>query len=748
MNNKYSTQIIFILFIAAVLFTSEVSAQVTMGSNQSANPGALLDLKENIPNANNTTSTRGLGLPRVKLTNKDNLYPMFETTPGSGVANDQYTSALKPTEDKVHTGLVVYNLNKCDGFGPGTYVWVGTEWQPLAKVNVIQTPAISITTPSDAEKVDDNTYLIHLPSGRDLRTFPTDNKFSLVLNWTDPANGNLTIPIPGGISTLPAATATTPGSDEGLKFITNPPSGWTTPAITASPVTFNYEIKDMLDIITSDIAEASYPFRSRETAVTFNVPANECYPAKQITVRLNQTNYRLAILRSDWVFNNISYRIRSKTPLFSGPKIHYYRFLITDASEYDSFFFIEESNAQWKSSYTTTSSGIVSSINVPATGGVDIIDGTSPTEYYRWPGYIASATTTATRYKEAGVLTYTDAATVPRFPPAEIHIIQCRSYIYEETGIYNAGRDATGTNTTGWDNKVARHEDQNGNTFLSAVFGTAGRWMTTNLAATTYDTGSPLAGITLTAFTEKQLGEHYSGRKEYAYPQTNKQLTNIGDAIQWGDRPADWRWEEGIYYNWYAATGRDYDYLNTTNEGNTDQSQVQGICPNGWHIPSDKEWGELEKVIHANMGSYSTYDNVDLTSFGSPAWNTAWDNTSSVFRGDPIEDSNVGHGGAMKSTCPPKGGAFGYFMASRGYSSEPYLGGFNAILVGRMVGDEYGTQTSIITQDGRAWNVEYWTNSQSASLSAWFRGFEVREGGVDRSTWDKTRLMSIRCKKN
>jgi uncharacterized protein (TIGR02145 family) len=35
----------------------------------------------------------------------------------------------------------------------------------------------------------------------------------------------------------------------------------------------------------------------------------------------------------------------------------------------------------------------------------------------------------------------------------------------------------------------------------------------------------------------------------------------------------------GLLYNWYAAV------------------DSQGICPEGWHVPSDQEWMELEKHL-------------------------------------------------------------------------------------------------------------------------------------------------------
>ena len=42
----------------------------------------------------------------------------------------------------------------------------------------------------------------------------------------------------------------------------------------------------------------------------------------------------------------------------------------------------------------------------------------------------------------------------------------------------------------------------------------------------------------------------------------------------------------GVLYNWTAAMG---DATGSV----VDPSGVQGICPDGWHLPSDDEWFEL-----------------------------------------------------------------------------------------------------------------------------------------------------------
>jgi hypothetical protein len=74
-----------------------VSAQVTIGSTETPEEGALLQLKEKTGIAGDAdNATKGLAFPRVALSHKNDLRPMF----ASGATGVQKLS---------HTGLVVFN---------------------------------------------------------------------------------------------------------------------------------------------------------------------------------------------------------------------------------------------------------------------------------------------------------------------------------------------------------------------------------------------------------------------------------------------------------------------------------------------------------------------------------------------------------------------------------------------------------------------------------------------------------------
>lgn len=102
--------------VISLTFSTSLMAQVTIGSNLSTNNGSLLDMKEYASDATNTNATKGMMLPRVKLERPKQLlgYPDETSAPAS--------------ENTLHAGLTVYNVNRNSYFCPGVYTWNGKEW--------------------------------------------------------------------------------------------------------------------------------------------------------------------------------------------------------------------------------------------------------------------------------------------------------------------------------------------------------------------------------------------------------------------------------------------------------------------------------------------------------------------------------------------------------------------------------------------------------------------------------------------
>lgn len=152
--NHFKTAILII----ALTFAGNmcvVNAQATIGSGERPNKGALLDLKET--NADDS-STKGFILPRVKLTDLNNLFPMFESD-----GNEGYIDAEKAVEDKLHTGLIVFNTNSDFPFFVDVYVWMGDKWYRLPRL--MQVPAGGWYRPIN-ELYFTNTAFAALSDGR------------------------------------------------------------------------------------------------------------------------------------------------------------------------------------------------------------------------------------------------------------------------------------------------------------------------------------------------------------------------------------------------------------------------------------------------------------------------------------------------------------------------------------------------------------------------------------------------------
>ncbi|MBL7984257.1 MAG: fibrobacter succinogenes major paralogous domain-containing protein, partial [Flavobacteriales bacterium] len=144
---------------------------------------------------------------------------------------------------------------------------------------------------------------------------------------------------------------------------------------------------------------------------------------------------------------------------------------------------------------------------------------------------------------------------------------------------------------------------------------------------------------------------------------------------------------EAIYgklYNWYAA------------------DDAAGLCPQGWHVPTDDEWKELESTL------------------GMPESEL----DAQIFRG---VDANVG--GQMKSTSPlwnqPNLGAndlWGFAVLPSGFRDS----GSNTY---QMIGD----------------NGTFWSLPEISASSAWQRYLSSYDQGVIRLPDTKRGGAGVRC---
>ena len=141
----------------------------------------------------------------------------------------------------------------------------------------------------------------------------------------------------------------------------------------------------------------------------------------------------------------------------------------------------------------------------------------------------------------------------------------------------------------------------------------------------------------------------------------------------------------GVLYNWPAA-------MNGAASSTTNPSGVQGVCPDGWHLPSNAEWTELTDYLGENAG------------------------------------------GKLKATGTIEAGTGLWYDPNTGATNET---GFTALPGGRRYGNG---DFDNIRDYGNWWSsTEYFTNS------AWYRYLYYDHSNVNRSYNFKSVGYSVRC---
>lgn len=105
-------------------------------------------------------------------------------------------------------------------------------------------------------------------------------------------------------------------------------------------------------------------------------------------------------------------------------------------------------------------------------------------------------------------------------------------------------------------------------------------WMAENLKTTHYANGTKIELIT----DERAWGDLSFSDKAMSY-YTN----SIGNKEAYG-----------ALYTW-AAT------MNDSTSSASNPSTIQGVCPDGWHLPSDNEWKELEMYLGMSQDETERY---------------------------------------------------------------------------------------------------------------------------------------------
>lgn len=140
----------------------------------------------------------------------------------------------------------------------------------------------------------------------------------------------------------------------------------------------------------------------------------------------------------------------------------------------------------------------------------------------------------------------------------------------------------------------------------------------------------------------------------------------------------------GVLYNWPAA-------MNEATSSDANPSGVQGVCPSGWHLPSDAEWTQLTDYLGTRVAGGK------LKASGT----TLWD--------------------------PPNSGA----NNETGFSAFP--GGYR---------NADGTFVSM------GEDADFWSASEYNSSHAWFRNIHFNDNDVGRNKYPRQTGFAVRCVKD
>ena len=213
--------------------------------------------------------------------------------------------------------------------------------------------------------------------------------------------------------------------------------------------------------------------------------------------------------------------------------------------------------------------------------------------------------------------------------------------------------------------------DIDGNTYNTVWIGTQ-CWMKENLRTTKYADGTSIS-----------YGSSISTSEAYWYYPHNSSNTQT---------------TYGLLYNWKAI-------MWNSSSSSSNPSGVQGICPTGWHVPSDAEWKQMEMAVGMSQS----------------------------------EANEVGRRGTIAAKLSGTGWTSSSNDNAAGNSSAPdrNSSGFSALPAGCRI-------TS--SNDGFRDYAFFWSATERAASAAWTRDLDYMSATVCRTeNSNKSYGYSVRC---
>jgi uncharacterized protein (TIGR02145 family) len=217
--------------------------------------------------------------------------------------------------------------------------------------------------------------------------------------------------------------------------------------------------------------------------------------------------------------------------------------------------------------------------------------------------------------------------------------------------------------------------DYNENNYWTVLIGDQ-IWMAENLRATHFEDGTAISQVDSDTDWEN-LSMNDKAYCWYANNTSNRDLY-------------------GGLYTWAAA-------VNGETGSSSNPSEIQGVCPDGWHLPSDEEWKQLEIYLGMSLAAVNQ---------------TTWRGTD---EGNKLKEQGTEHWVSSNSEVDN----------STGFTGLP--GGFR-----------YDDGRFIDIGQGSA----YWTATDNNSTDAWYRSISHARSTILRMSYNKKHGFSVRCVKD
>ena len=213
-----------------------------------------------------------------------------------------------------------------------------------------------------------------------------------------------------------------------------------------------------------------------------------------------------------------------------------------------------------------------------------------------------------------------------------------RAFAINSIGVgYGSEVSFTTTNTVSFVCGTSTLTDIDGNVYNTVQIGSQ-CWMKENLRTTQYADGTPISH-----------GGTFSTTVAYWY-YPNADASN--------------KTTYGLLYNWKAV-------MRDASSSSANPSGVQGVCPTGWHVPSDAEWKQMEMAVGMSQNDAdSTGWRGDIAA--KLSGNTGWTSSTNANAAGNLSapDRNISGFSALPAGSLGYFGEDAYFWATTESSSD------------------------------------------------------------------------------